>query len=93
MKSTYLVPLACVALSFACANVFADTHSTADADRPAMESRHITHRDFDAVDTHKRGYLTSEDVRKDEWVHKNFARCNERRDGHMSREEYAKCHE
>jgi hypothetical protein len=52
-----------------------------------------THQDFDTVDTHRHGYLTSEDVKQDDWVSKNFAKCNLKRDGHMSREEYANCHE
>ena len=52
-----------------------------------------THRDFDTVDTHKHGYLTSEDVKSDEYVRKHFAKCNVKHNGHMSREEYANCHE
>lgn len=103
MKSIYLAPLACAAMLFACANAFAQT--TPDGDRSArpndsadsakhdMQRGSGTHRDFDSFDTNKHGYLVSDDVKGDEWVRKNFRRCNLKHDGHMSREEYANCKE
>jgi hypothetical protein len=79
--------VACAALLFACAAASADDGKN-DAQREAT-----THRDFDSVDTHKHGYLTSADVKSDDYVRKNFAKCNVKHNGHMSREEYDNCHE
>jgi hypothetical protein len=33
------------------------------------------------------------DVKSDDYVSRNFAKCNVKHNGHMSREEYANCHE
>ena len=88
MKSIYLAPLTCAALLFAGAAAYSADEGKNDAQRET-----ITHRDFGTVDTHKHGYLTSRDVKGDDWVSKNFAKCNVKHDGHMSREEYANCHE
>ena len=87
MKSTQLTAVACAALLFACAAASADDGKN-DAQRETT-----THRDFDSVDTHKHGYLTSADVKSDDYVRKNFAKCNVKHNGHMSREEYDNCHE
>jgi hypothetical protein len=87
LKSTQLAAVACAALLFACAAASADDGKN-DAQRETT-----THRDFDTVDTHKHGYLTSADVKSDDYVRKNFAKCNVKHNGHMSREEYANCHE
>ena len=88
MKSTQLVSLACAALLFACATAYSD-----DGKNDTQRETTTTHRDFDTVHTHKHGYLTSADVKSDEYVSKNFAKCNVKHNGHMSREEYANCHE
>jgi hypothetical protein len=88
MKSIYLAPLTCAALLFACSTAYSD-----DVSKNDMHRESSTHRDFDKVDTNRRGYLTSDDVKSDDWVSKNFAKCNVKHDGHMSREEYANCHE
>jgi hypothetical protein len=87
LKSTQLASLACAALFFAC---FA---ASADDGKNDVQRETTTHRDFDTVDTHKHGYLTSNDVKRDDYVSKNFAKCNVKHNGHMSREEYANCHE
>jgi hypothetical protein len=87
LKSTQLASLACAALLFACATAYADDGKN-DGQRETT-----THRDFDTVDTHKHGYLTSRDVKSDDYVRKNFAKCNVKHNGHMSREEYTNCHE
>ena len=87
MKLTQLASLACAALLFACATASADDGKN-DAQRETT-----THRDFDTVDTHKHGYLTSADVKSDDYVSKHFAKCNVKHNGHMSREEYDNCHE
>jgi len=51
------------------------------------------HREFDQWDPDSRGYLTSDDVRNDEWLSKNFERCNVSRTGRLTREEYNNCPE
>ena len=51
-----------------------------------------TQQDFDTVDTHKNGYLTANDLKSDDYVSRNFAKCNVKHNGHMSREEYDNCH-
>jgi hypothetical protein len=48
---------------------------------------------FQAVDTQRHGYLTSDDIKNDDYVSKNFAKCNLTHNGHMTPEEYANCHE
>jgi hypothetical protein len=73
---------------FAFANAYSDDVGKTDTPRASA-----THPDFDKVDTHKHGYLTSRDVKNDDYVSKNFAKCNVKHNGHMSREEYANCHE
>ena len=88
MKSTQLVSLTCAVFLFAGAAAYSADEGKNDAQRETTK-----HRDFDSVDTHKHGYLTSKDVRGDEYARKNFARCNVKHDGHMSREEYDNCHE
>jgi hypothetical protein len=88
LKTTQLASLAFAALFFAGATAYSADESKNDAQRETT-----THRDFDAVDTHKHGYLTAADVKSDEYVRKNFAKCNVKHNGHMSREEYANCHE
>jgi hypothetical protein len=87
VNSTQLASLVTAALLFACAPAYSADDGKNDA------QRETTHRDFDTVDTHRHGYLTANDVKSDEYVRKNFARCNVKHDGHMSREEYANCHE
>jgi hypothetical protein len=50
-----------------------------------------THRDFNRLDTRKRGYLTANDVRSDIWLSRNFIRCNLGHDGHLTWPEYSAC--
>jgi hypothetical protein len=88
LKSTLLASLTCAALVFGCAAAY-----SADDGKEDSQRQTTTHRDFDTVDSHKHGYLTSEDVKSDDYVRKNFAKCNVKHDGHMNREEYANCHE
>ena len=88
MKSTYFASLACGALLFACATAY-----SADTNRDDVQRAPAVHPDFKTVDTQRHGYLTSDDVKNDDYVSKNFAKCNLTHDGHMTREEYANCHE
>jgi hypothetical protein len=91
MKSTYFLPLASSVMLVASACGYAQTPTGTSGDRGMAE--HERHGDFDKWDSHKRGYLTSEDVRGDDWLSKNFERCNAAHDGHMRREEFEGCHE
>jgi hypothetical protein len=88
LKSIYFAPFACAAMLFAFTNAFSD-----DVGKMDMHDAAAVHPDFDKVDTHQHGYLTSDDVKNDDYVRKNFARCNVKHNGHMSREEYTNCHE
>jgi hypothetical protein len=88
VKPIYLAPLACAAMLFS----FTTAHSD-DAGRVDMQHAPAAHRDFDKVDTQRHGYLTSKDVKGDDYISKNFASCNVKHDGRMSREEYDNCHE
>jgi hypothetical protein len=88
LKSTQLISFTCAALLFAGAAAYSADEGKDDAQRDTT-----AHRDFDTVDTHKHGYLTSGDVKSDDYVRRNFAKCNVKHNGHMSREEYANCHE
>jgi hypothetical protein len=88
LKSTQSVLVTCTALLLASGAAYSADEGRTDA-QPAT----ATHRNFDTVDTHKHGYVTARDVKKDSYVSKNFAKCNVKHDGHMSREEYDKCHE
>ena len=88
MKPTYFVSLTCGALLFACAAAY-----SADASKDDVQRAPAVHPDFKAVDTQRLGYLTSDDVKNDDYVSKNFDKCNLKHNGHMSPEEYANCHE
>jgi hypothetical protein len=88
LKPIYLAPLACAAMLFAFTTAYSD-----DVGRADKQNASAGHPDFDKVDTHRHGYLTSEDLKGDDYISKNFARCNVKHDGHMSREEYTNCHE
>ena len=73
---------------FAFTNAYSD-----DVAKTDTQNASAVHRDFDKVDTHRHGDVTSQDVKNDDYVSKNFARCNVKGDGHMTREEYNNCHE
>jgi hypothetical protein len=88
LKAIQLASLAGAALLFACSAAYSAEDGKTDEQRAT-----VTHRDFDTVDTHKHGYLTARDVKSDDYVRKNFSKCNVKHNGHMSREEYANCHE
>jgi len=93
VKSTSGASLMCGALLFACAAAYSADPYSADGSKGDMQRAPAVHPDFKTVDTQRHGYLTSDDVRNDDYVSKNFAKCNLTHDGHMTREEYANCHE
>jgi len=88
LKSTYFASLISAAMLFACAAAYSD-----DANKDDTQRAPTAHPTFNTVDTHRHGYLTSDDVKNDDYVSKNFDRCNVKHNGHMSRKEYANCHE
>lgn len=49
------------------------------------------HPDFLSLDVNNRGYLTADDVKHNQWLSANFARCDANHDGHLSQQEYANC--
>jgi hypothetical protein len=51
-----------------------------------------TRPDFKTLDTKNNGYVTAQDVKSNKWLSKNFAKCDTDHDGHLSQQEYAKCH-
>jgi hypothetical protein len=50
-----------------------------------------TRPDFKTLDTKNNGYVTTQDVKSNRWVSKNFARCDTDHDGHLSQKEYEAC--
>jgi hypothetical protein len=47
--------------------------------------------EFGMLDTNKRGYVTSDDAKNDQWLKSNFAKCDSNHDGHVTSAEYAAC--
>jgi hypothetical protein len=91
VKSTRLVSLTCAALLFASATAYSADQAK-DGGKMDAQRETTTQQDFDTVDTHKNGYLTANDLKSDDYVSRNFAKCNVKHNGHMSREEYDNCH-
>jgi hypothetical protein len=48
--------------------------------------------DFSTLDTKKAGKLTAADVKSNEWLSKNFAKCDTDHDGSIDKAEYNACH-
>jgi hypothetical protein len=49
------------------------------------------HPDFLTLDINNQGFLTADDVKHNQWLSANFARCDANHDGHLSQQEYANC--
>jgi hypothetical protein len=54
----------------------------ANASRPA----------FSTLDTKNKGHLTPDDVKGNQWLSKNFSKCDTDHDGTLDRAEYNACH-
>jgi hypothetical protein len=54
----------------------------ANAGRPA----------FSTLDTKNKGHLTADDVKGNQWLSKNFSKCDTDHDGTLDRAEYNTCH-
>ena len=54
----------------------------ADASRP----------EFSTLDTKNKGALTAAEVRSNQWLSKNFSKCDTDHDGTLDRAEYNACH-
>ena len=60
-------------------------------DNTQVEKATTKHPDFLTLDTNNHGYLTLDDVKHNQWLSANFARCDTNHDGHLSQQEYANC--
>jgi hypothetical protein len=63
----------------------------ADATHSGTKLASAARPDFKTLDTAKRGALTADDVKGNQWLSKNFSRCDLDHDGKLSREEYTAC--
>lgn len=63
----------------------------ADASHSGTRLASAARPDFNTLDTTKRGALTADDVKANQWLAKNFTRCDLDHDGTLTREEYAAC--
>jgi hypothetical protein len=48
--------------------------------------------DFSTLDTKKSGKLTAADVKSNQWLSKNFSKCDTDHDGSVDKTEYEACH-
>jgi hypothetical protein len=103
MKLTYLPSIVIAGLVLVAPQSFAQELSQASGDRnevgdfsPPANANGVTrppgsHQDFNRLDTHKRGYLSADDVKGDIWLSRNFSRCNLGHDGHLTWPEFSAC--
>jgi hypothetical protein len=56
--------------------------------KPADASRHP---DFRTLDTKNKGTVSEDDVKSNQWLRKNFSRCDTDHDGTLDRTEYNAC--
>jgi len=57
-----------------------------------MKQSNATRPDFDTLDKKGKGSLSAADIKGNQWLSKNFSRCDSNHDGTLSREEYNNCH-
>lgn len=105
MSSSHLAPLTYLALLSVAVTVHAQMRESSSLNPPAARGQHtsqppseaargsLERRPFDALDTNRRGYLTMQDAKQDDWTGRNFRRCNISHDGHLSEVEYTNCPE
>jgi hypothetical protein len=58
----------------------------------SMSQSSASHPDFSTLDTKKSGKLTAADVKSNQWLSKNFAKCDTDHDGSIDKAEYNACH-
>jgi hypothetical protein len=58
----------------------------------SMSQSNASHPDFSTLDTKKSGKLTAADVKSNQWLSKNFAKCDTDHDGSIDKAEYNACH-
>jgi hypothetical protein len=58
----------------------------------SMKQASATRPQFSTLDTKNRGTLTAADVRNNQWLSKNFSKCDTDHDGTLDRAEYNTCH-
>jgi hypothetical protein len=59
---------------------------------PNGTQKEATRPDFSTLDTKNGGKLSMADVKGNEWLSKNFSKCDTDHDGTMDRAEYNACH-
>jgi hypothetical protein len=65
---------------------------SAMTDSGSMKQANAARPDFSTLDTKKTGKLTAADVHSNQWLSKNFSKCDTDHDGTLSRDEYEACH-
>jgi hypothetical protein len=58
----------------------------------AMKQANASRPEFSTLDTKNKGTLTAADVRSNQWLSKNFCKCDTDHDGTLDRAEYNACH-
>jgi len=58
----------------------------------SMKQANASRPEFSTLDTKNRGVLTAADVRNNQWLSKNFSKCDTDHDGTLDRAEYNACH-
>jgi hypothetical protein len=58
----------------------------------SMKQANASRPEFSTLDTKNRGTLTAADVRNNQWLSKNFSKCDTDHDGTLDRSEYNACH-
>ncbi len=103
MTANYLIPIICLAVllvgeatqaqtrDYWPANPRAGSAAPSSLQPSADAPDSPTRKSFDALDTNRRGYLTREEAKQDDWAGRNFDRCNISHDGHLSEVEYTNC--
>jgi hypothetical protein len=57
-----------------------------------MSQTDATRPDFSTLDTKKTGERTAADVKSNQWLSKNFSKCDTDHDGSLDKAEYSACH-
>jgi hypothetical protein len=69
----------------------ADGNDLVSPDKAGVKQAMATRPSFSSLDTQKKGSLTSDDVKGNKWLSKNFSRCDTDHDGTLDRKEYSAC--
>ena len=56
-----------------------------------MKQADASHPDFKTLDTKNKGTVSEQDIKSNQWLRKNFSRCDSDHDGTVDRAEYNAC--